>query len=334
MPTALITGITGQDGSYLAELLLEKGYEVHGIIRRSSSFNTARIDHLMDRLHLHYGDLTDLASIENLLAKTEPDEVYHLAAQSHVLVSFELPLHSVDVDGMGTLRLLEAVRRIRPKAKVYHASTSEMFGSSPPPQNEDTPFRPRSPYAVAKVMAHHLVQNYRERGLWISAGILFNHESPRRGETFVTRKITRAATRIKLGLQTHLILGNLSARRDWGWAPDYVEAMWLMLQEKEPDDYVVATGKSWTVAEVCKTAFEAMGLDWTVYVKEDERYKRPTEVEHLRGDAMKARSELLWKPTVDFHGMIHTMVESDLQLAEREVMLQETGHEVRDRSGS
>ncbi|MHC4470153.1 MAG: GDP-mannose 4,6-dehydratase [Planctomycetota bacterium] len=339
---ALITGITGQDGSYLAELLLEKGYEVHGVLRRSSSFNTARIDHLYRdphekgvRLRLHYGDLLDFASLERVLEEVKPDEIYHLGAQSHVRVSFDQPVFTADVDALGSVRLLEAIRRSGLSVRLYNASSSEMFGASPPPQNEETPFRPRSPYGCSKVMAFHQVANYREAyGLFAVNGILFNHESPRRGETFVTRKVTRAATRIKLGLQEELFLGNLDAQRDWGWAADYVVAMWRMLQQDRPDDFVIATGESHTVRELCELAFDTVDLDWRDHVKTDARYLRPTEVEHLRGDAAKAVRILGWEPTVLFPEMVRRMVEADLRLAERERLLEDSGHDVRDGSGA
>jgi GDPmannose 4,6-dehydratase len=316
---ALITGITGQDGSYLAELLLEKDYEVHGIVRRSSSFNTERIDaiyqdpHVADyRLRLHYGDLEDGSSLAHLIKKVQPDEIYNLAAQSHVRVSFEVPEYTASTVAMGTLRLLEALRDRGPSCRFYQASSSEMFGSSPPPQNEATPFRPRSPYACAKVFAHQLCQNYRDAyGLHISCGILFNHEGPRRGIPFVTRKITRAAARIKHGLDNKLFLGNLDAKRDWGFAGDYVEAMWMMLQQDTPDDYVIATGESHSVRDVLDVAFSTLGLDWKNYVELDERYLRPTEVDHLQGDATKAATKLGWKPKVSFRQLIEMMVKSD-----------------------
>lgn len=337
MKKALITGVTGQDGSYLAEFLLSKGYEVHGVIRRSSSFNTERIDHLyLDphdpkaRLFLHYGDLTDGTGLRRILEAVQPDEVYNLGAQSHVRVSFDQPEYTADAVALGTLRLLEAVRdfvsRTRREVRFYQAGSSEMFGASPPPQNEATPFRPRSPYAVSKVAAHYYALNYREAyGLFICNGILFNHESPRRGETFVTRKITRAATRIKLGLQDRLYLGNLEARRDWGFAGDYVEAMWLMLQQPEPDDYVVATGESYSVREFLELVFGLLDLDWRAYVSIDPRYFRPTEVEHLRGDAKKAREKLGWRPRVGISELARMMVEHDLDLARREKLLRDNG---------
>jgi GDPmannose 4,6-dehydratase len=327
MKKALITGITGQDGSYLAELLLEKGYEVHGIVRRSSSFNTQRIDHIYvdphtpgAKLFNHYGDLNDASSLNLLLKQIRPDEIYNLGAQSHVRVSFDVPEYTGEVTGLGATRLLEAIRELDLKGtRVYQASSSEMFGASPPPQNEKTPFYPRSPYGVAKLYAYWMGVNYREAyGLYVVNGILFNHESPRRGETFVTRKVTRAASRIKLGLQDKLFLGNLDARRDWGYARDFVEAMWLMLQQPKPDDYVVATGESHTVRELCQAAFGHVGLDYQKYVDVDPRYYRPTEVDDLRGDASKARQALGWKPRTTFAELIRLMMEEDLKLAERE----------------
>lgn len=338
MRRALITGITGQDGSYLAEFLLARGYEVHGIVRRASSFNTERIDHLYRdphaedaRLFLHYGDLTDSAVIRRILDRVQPDELYHLGAQSHVKVSFDEPIHTADVVALGTLRLLEAVRdhvaRTGHQLRVYQAGSSEMFGSSPPPQNEQTRFRPRSPYAASKVAAFCFAVNYREAyGLFICNGILFNHESPRRGETFVTRKITRAAARIALGLQDRLYLGNLNARRDWGFAGDYVEAMWLMLQQDEPDDYVIATGESHTVTELLEEAFGYLGLDWREFVATDPRYFRPTEVDHLQGDATRARQKLGWHPRVGFRDLVRMMVDHDLELARQEKTLLDAGH--------
>ncbi|BAS28104.1 GDP-mannose 4,6-dehydratase [Limnochorda pilosa] len=336
---ALITGITGQDGSFLAEFLLGKGYEVHGIIRRTSSFNTDRIDHLYQdphdpdaRLFLHYGDLTDGSGLRYILERVQPDEIYNLGAQSHVKVSFEEPEYTVDVVGLGTLRLLETVRSYREtgrEVRLYQAGSSEMFGASPPPQSETTPFYPRSPYAAAKVYAYWQTVNYREAyGLFACNGILFNHESERRGETFVTRKITRAATRIKLGLQEKLFLGNLDARRDWGYAADYVEAMWLMLQQEESDDFVIATGEMHSVREFVEQVFARLDLDWKKYVEIDPRYFRPAEVDALCGDATKAREKLGWHPTVTFEGLIERMVEHDLRLAEQERVLRENGHEV------
>jgi GDPmannose 4,6-dehydratase len=324
---ALITGITGQDGSYLAELLLEKGYEVHGMIRRSSSFNTERIDHLYvdphtagARLFLHYGDLDDASSLNILLKKLRPDEIYNLGAQSHVRVSFDVPEYTGQTTGIGVTRLLEAVRELGLSGtRLYQASSSEMFGASPPPQNEGTVFYPRSPYGAAKVYAYWMAVNYREAyGLHISNGILFNHESPRRGETFVTRKVTRAAARIKVGLQQKLFLGNLDAKRDWGYAKDFVEAMWLMLQQEKPDDYVVATGEAHSVRELCEQAFGHAGLDYRKYVEIDPRYFRPTEVDYLLGDASKAERQLGWKPRTSFQELVRLMMEADLELAERE----------------
>jgi len=324
---ALITGITGQDGSYLAELLLEKGYEVHGIVRRSSSFNTGRIDHVYDdphtpgtRLFLHYGDLNDASSLNLLLKKLRPDEIYNLAAQSHVRVSFDVPEYTGEVTGLGAVRLLEAIRELGlTDTRVYQASSSEMFGASPPPQNEKTPFYPRSPYGCAKVYAYWIGVNYREAyGLHITNGILFNHESPRRGETFVTRKVTRAASRIKLGLQKKLFLGNLDAKRDWGYAKDFVEAMWVMLQQPKSDDYVVATGESHSVRELCELAFSHVGLDYREFVEIDPRYYRPTEVDFLWGDPSKAARQLGWKPRTTFKELVRIMMTSDIELAERE----------------
>ena len=340
MKKALITGITGQDGSYLAELLLEKGYEVHGIIRRASTFNTDRIDHLYKdphdpdaRLFLHYGDLTDGTGLRRILERVQPDEIYNLAAQSHVKVSFEQPEYTADVVATGTLRLLEALRDYMQvsgrEVRFYQAGSSEMFGAAPPPQSEKTPFYPRSPYAVAKVAAYWYAVNYREAyGMFIANGILFNHESPRRGETFVTRKITRAAGRIKLGLQKKLYLGNLDAKRDWGFAGDYVEAMWRMLQQPEPDDYVVATGESHSVREFLEEAFGLLGLDWRDYVEIDPRYFRPTEVDYLLGDPTKAKEKLGWEPRVSFKELVKMMVEHDLELARQEKTLKDAGHTV------
>jgi len=345
-PRALITGITGQDGSYLAELLRSKGYDVHGLVRRSSSFNTRRIDHLYrdpheggESIKLHFADLADGNSLSRLVREIAPREVYNLAAQSHVRVSFDQPVYTADVDAVGALRLLEAVRDYRDQGgaevRYYQAGSSEMFGASPPPQNETTHFRPRSPYGAAKVYAHWITVNYREAyGLHASCGILFNHESPRRGETFVTRKITRAATRIKLGLQKELYLGNLEARRDWGFAGDYVEAMWRMVQRDAPDDYVIATGVSRSVRDLCAQAFGRLGLDYTGFVKQDPRYLRPTEVEHLCGDATKARQTLGWTPRVGFDALIDMMVDADLELAEREQSLIRAGHAPRPPSGA
>lgn len=334
---ALIVGITGQDGSYLAEFLLEKGYEVHGIIRRSSLFNTDRIDHLYHdphqggpRLVLHYGDLTDGSGLRRVLETVRPDEVYNLGAQSHVRVSFDLPEYTAEVIAMGTIRLLEAMRDYNSNnghsVRFYQAGSSEMFGGAPAPQNESTPFYPRSPYGASKVAAHWYAVNYREAyGLFICNGILFNHESPRRGETFLTRKVTRAIGRIKEGLQDSLYLGNLDAVRDWGFAGDYVEAMWLMLQQAAPDDYVIATGEAHTVREFVERAFSAAGLDWLSHVKVDPRYFRPTEVETLRGDTAKARRMLNWQPRVTFDELIHMMVEHDIDLARRERSVSKAG---------
>ncbi len=318
---ALITGITGQDGSYLAEFLLAKGYEVHGLVRRSSTFNTRRIDHLYvdpheagARFFLHYGDLSDSGILTHLIYNTQPDEIYHLAAQSHVRVSFDMPEYTGDISGLGVTRLLEAIRRSGIKTRFYQASSSELYGSAPPPQNEETPMQPRSPYAAAKLYAYWMVRNYRAGyGLFAVNGILFNHESPRRGETFVTRKITRAVARIKLGLQEKLYLGNLAARRDWGYAPDYVEAMWLMLQQEAADDYVVATGETHSVQEFLEAAFARVDLDWRQYVQIDPRYFRPTEVDVLLGDAAKARRVLGWQPQVNFGELVRLMVDADLQ---------------------
>lgn len=334
MKRALITGITGQDGSYLAELLLEKGYEVHGIIRRASSFNTSRIDHLYTdphydntRLFLHYGDLTDSVALVKLLYDLKPDEIYNLGAQSHVRVSFDIPESTGDIDGLGTLRILEAIREsgLVEKVRFYQASSSEMFGKvQEVPQTETTPFWPRSPYACAKVYAYWLTVNYRESyNLHASNGILFNHESPRRGETFVTRKITRAATRIKLGLQERLYLGNLDAKRDWGYAKDYVEMMWMMLQQDKPDDYVVATNETHSVREFVQATFDHLGLDWEKYVEYDKRYDRPAEVELLIGDPAKAARQLGWEPKVKFKELVKIMVDADLKLAEDEKRIKE-----------
>jgi len=326
---ALITGITGQDGSYLTELLLEKDYEVYGIIRRSSSFNTQRIDHIYRdphekgaRLHLVYGDLTDGSCISKVLNDVGPDEVYNLGAQSHVYVSFENPLYTAQVDALGTLRILEAIRMMAKdrRPKFYQAGSSEMFGKvQQVPQNEKTPFYPRSPYGCAKVYSHWQTLNYREAyELFACNGILFNHESPRRGQTFVTRKITRAATRIKMGLQEKVYLGNLDALRDWGYAPDYVEAMWLILQQDKPDDYVIATGENHTVREFLEEVFAYLDLDWNKYVTVDQRYFRPAEVDLLLGDSAKAKKKLGWEPKVKFRDLVRIMVDSDLQLAGEE----------------
>ena len=320
MPKALITGCTGQDGSYLTEFLLTKGYEVHGLKRRASSLNTDRLDHIYQDFHeadvrflLHYADLTDGSSLATLLYDLRPDEIYNLGAQSHVKVSFEVPEFTADVVACGTLRLLEAMRRTGVSCRFYQASSSEMFGNAPPPQSEATALHPRSPYGCAKVFAHNITVNYRESyGLHASSGILFNHESPRRGETFVTRKITRAVTHIKHGVQQKLYLGNLDARRDWGYAPDYVRAMWLMLQQETPDDYVVGTGEAHTVREFVEIAFAQAGLDWKEHVELDARYLRPAEVDHLRADASKARQVLGWEPTVTFRELARIMVEQDM----------------------
>ena len=321
MKRALITGVTGQDGSYLAELLLEKGYEVHGVIRRSSTFNTSRIDHLYkdphesdNRFHLHYGDITDGVGISNLVRDLEPHEIYNLAAQSHVKVSFEMPDFTAQVDAVGTIRLLEAIRAAKIDTKFYQASTSELFGSTPPPQSELSQFAPQSPYAAAKLYSYWVVRNYRDAyGLHATNGILFNHESPRRGETFVTRKITIAAAKIKLGLQSKLYLGNLDAIRDWGFAPEYVESMWRMLQQSNPDDYVVATGVGASVRDFCKAAFSALDLDYKEYVELEERYKRPNEVNALIGDASKINQVLGWKADTHWRELAEIMVESDLK---------------------
>jgi GDPmannose 4,6-dehydratase len=314
MKKALITGITGQDGSYLAELLLEKGYEVHGIIRRSSSFNTGRIDHILDRLKLHYGDLSDSGNLATLLLAISPDEIYNLAAQSHVRVSFDVPEYTAQVTGLGCVRLLESIRNLGLNPRFYQASSSEQYGKVQAiPQDENTPFYPRSPYAVAKQFAHWSVINYRESyGLHASCGILFNHESPRRGETFVTRKIAKAAARIKLGLQDKLLLGNLDAKRDWGHAKEYVQAMWLMLQQENPDDYVIATGETHSVREFLEVVFEHVGLNWHDYVEIDARYYRPAEVDLLIGDYGKAKRKLGWEPKIKFGDLAREMVEYEL----------------------
>lgn len=339
MKKALITGITGQDGSYLAELLLGKGYEVHGIVRRSSTFNTGRIDHLYQdphkagtRLFLHYGDLADGTGLRRIVEKVQPDEIYNLGAQSHVKVSFEQPEYTADADALGTLRLLEAMRdyidRTGRNVRFYQACSSEMYGKvMEVPQKETTPFYPRSPYGVAKVFGYWQTVNYREAyNLFAVNGILFNHESPRRGETFVTRKITRAATRIKLGLQDKLFLGNLDAKRDWGFAGDYVEAMWLMMQQDEPDDYVIATGKTYSVKEFVEKVFGRLGLDWNKYVEIDPRYFRPTEVDLLLGDPSKAKRVLKWDPKVELDALVEMMVAHDLELAGQEKTLRDAGH--------
>ena len=332
MKRALITGITGQDGSYLAELLLEKGYEVHGVIRRSSSFNTERIDHLYQdphimggRLFLHYGDLADSLRLTKLLYELKPDEIYHLGAQSHVRVSFDIPEYTGDVTGLGTVRILDAIREagIQQQVRFYQASSSELYGKvAETPQTETTPFHPRSPYAVAKLYAYWMTVNYREAyKMHASNGILFNHESPRRGQTFVTRKITQAVARIKLGLQDKVFLGNLDARRDWGYAGDYVEAMWRMLQQDTPDDYVIATGETHSVQEFCEEAFGLVDLDWRQYVRHDARYERPSEVDLLLGNPAKAARVLDWRPRVTFRELTRMMVEADLNLARRALAL-------------
>ncbi|MEV4999804.1 GDP-mannose 4,6-dehydratase [Nocardioides sp. LML1-1-1.1] len=316
MKRALITGITGQDGSYLAELLLSKGYEVHGLVRRHSTLNRARIDHLggTENLHLHYGDLTDGVSLVNLVHAIEPHEVYNLGAQSHVKVSFELPEYTASTDAVGTLRLLEAIRASGIDCRFYQASTSEMFGATPPPQSENTVFYPRSPYGAAKLYSHWVTVNYREAyDLFAVSGILFNHESPRRGESFVTRKITLGVASIKLGITDHLDLGNLDAVRDWGFAPEYVEGMWRMLQHDEPQDYVLATGVGTTVREFCQEAFSHAGLDWEEHVRYDKSYERPTEVDALIGDASKAREVLGWEATTDATALARLMVDADIE---------------------
>lgn len=321
MPTALITGVTGQDGSYLAELLLAKGYTVHGVIRRASTFNTHRIDHLYrdpheesTRLFLHHADLSSSLRMPALLEKIAPDEVYHLAAQSHVRVSFEEPEFTGDVTGLGTVRLLEAIRMTGLPCRFYQASSSEMFGSFPPPQDENTPFHPRSPYGVAKLYAHWITRNYREAyGIYAVNGILFNHESPRRGETFVTRKIAMAAARIKAGLQRYVYLGNLDAVRDWGYAPEYVEAMWRMLQQDAPEDYVIATGTAYTVRDFVRLTFDHVGLDWAEHVHHDSRYERPAEVDALVGNASKAERRLGWRPSVFVPELAALMVDAEIR---------------------
>jgi GDPmannose 4,6-dehydratase len=326
-PSALITGISGQDGSYLAEFLLSKGYEVHGLVRRSSSINTARLDTIYrdpheagTRLELHYGDLSDGVSLTNLIRDLQPHEIYHLGAQSHVRVSFDIPDYTAQTTGLGTLRILEAIRASGVQTRFYQASSSEMFGAAPPPQDELTPFHPRSPYGAAKVFAYWITVNFREAyGLFAVNGLLFNHESPRRGETFVSRKITRAVARIKARLQDKLYLGNLDARRDWGYAKDYVTAMWMMLQQPSPDDFVIATGESHTIREFLDLAFGRVDLDWHEYVDIDPRYYRPSEVDHLRGDPSKAERVLGWKPTVRFPELVALMVDADIQLLEDEL---------------
>jgi GDPmannose 4,6-dehydratase len=326
MKKALITGITGQDGSYLAEMLLAKGYEVHGVIRRASTFNTGRISGLYEdphingvRLFLHYGDIADSTNLIKLLYRIRPDEVYHLAAQSHVRVSFDIPEYTADVTGLGAVRILEAIREVGLETRFYQAGSSEMFGLvQQVPQTEATPFHPRSPYGAAKVYAHWITVNYRESyGLFACNGILFNHESPRRGETFVTRKITRAVAHIKAGLQDKLYLGNLDARRDWGYAKEYVEAMWLMLQQDAPDDYVVATGETHTVREFLEAAFRHAGLEWERHVEHDARYERPAEVDLLIGDASKAKAKLGWVPRTTFHGLVRLMVDEEIAALDR-----------------
>jgi len=334
---ALITGITGQDGSYLAELLLQKGYEVHGIIRRSSSFNTQRIDHLYKdphlpdtKLFLHYGDLTDGMGLREVLTRVQPDEVYNLGAQSHVKVSFDQPVYTVQADAVGTIRLLEAIRDTGLKTKFYQASSSEMYGKvTEIPQNETTPFYPRSPYGCAKVFSFWQTVNYREAyGIFAANGILFNHESPRRGETFVTRKITRAATRIKEGLQKKLFLGNLDAKRDWGFAGDYVEAMWLLLQHGQADDFIIATGRTHSVREFLDLVFDRVGLDWEKHVETDPRYLRPAEVDFLQGDPSKAKRVLGWQPKVDFEQLAAMMIDADWELAKKERLLADHGMKI------
>lgn len=327
MQKVLVTGATGQDGSYLCEFLLEKGYEVHGLIRRSSSFNTARLEPIYKdphekgvRFFMHYGDLSDSGSLINLIRDLAPNEIYHLGAQSHVAVSFEIPEYTSDATGMGTVRILEAIRAAGVNTRFYQASSSEMFGSSPPPQNERTPFHPRSPYGVSKVFAYWIAVNYREaHNLFACNGILFNHESARRGETFVSRKITRAIARIQTGLQDKLYLGNLDAKRDWGYAPEYVEAMWLMLQHETPEDYVIATGEAHTVREFAQLAFDHVGLEWEKYVEVDPRYFRPAEVDVLLGDATKAKQELGWEARTRFEDLVRLMVDADVQLLEDEL---------------
>ena len=346
MKRALITGITGQDGAYLAELLLAKGYEVHGVIRRASTFNTDRIDHIYQdphvpgtRLFLHYGDLADGTGLRRILEAVKPDEVYNLGAQSHVKVSFDQPEYTADVVATGTLRLLEALRDYinisGREVRIYQAGSSEMFGDAAPPQLETTPFRPRSPYAIGKVAAYWFAVNYREAyGMFVANGILFNHESPRRGETFVTRKITRALGRIKVGLQERLYLGNLDAKRDWGFAGDYVEAMWRMLQQDRPDDFVVATGETYSVREFLEAACACLDLDWKAHVSIDKRYFRPTEVDVLLGDPSKARAALGWVPEVSFQQLVRMMVEHDLEAARQERTLIDAGHTVARRGGA
>ncbi len=334
MKSAFITGITGQDGSYLAELLLSKGYVVHGMVRRSSSFNTGRVDHLYfhnielqdKRFFMHYGDITDSTSVADIIEKAQPDEIYNLAAQSHVKVSFEVPHYTASVDALGTLNLLEAIRRRKHKVRFYQASTSELYGQAEEsPQTETTPFHPRSPYGVAKLYGFWIVKNYREAyGVHGCNGILFNHESPRRGESFVTRKITLGVARIAHGLQDKIVLGNLSARRDWGYAPEFVEAMWKMLQLDAPEDFVIATGEAHTVQEFAEEAFSLAGMDWRKYVVADDAYRRPAEIDHLVGDASNAREKLGWSPRVKFKELVRLMVESDMKVAEQEARVR--GH--------
>lgn len=344
---ALITGITGQDGSYLAELLLDKGYEVHGLVRRSSTFNTDRIEHIYQdphdkgqRLHLHYGDLTDGSGLSRLMWQAKPTEVYNLGAQSHVRVSFDQPIYTADTTGVGALKMLEAVRdyqdRTGKQCRFYEASSSEMFGKvHETPQRESTPFHPRSPYGVAKVYAYWITVNYRESyDMHASCGILFNHESPRRGQTFVTRKITRAVGRIKMGLQKKLFLGNLEARRDWGFAGDYVEGMWRMLQQDKPDDYVLATGETYSVREFCEKTFGRVGLDYKDFVEIDPRYYRPAEVDLLLGDPAKAKATLGWEPKVGFDELVAMMTDADLELARQEKTLSDAGHRIGGITGS
>ncbi|HEY3368839.1 MAG TPA: GDP-mannose 4,6-dehydratase [Symbiobacteriaceae bacterium] len=340
MKTALVTGVTGQDGSYLSELLLSKGYYVHGVIRRASTFNTDRIDHLYQdphdpeaRLFLHYGDLSDATGLRRIIEKVQPDEIYNLAAQSHVRVSFEEPEYTADIVATGTLRMLEVLRDYQQtrgtQVRFYQACSSEMFGAAPPPQSEATMFHPRSPYAVSKVAGYWYARNYRESyGMFVANGILFNHESPRRGETFVTRKITRALGRILVGLQDKLYLGNLDAKRDWGFAGDYVEAMWLMLQQEQPEDLVIATGESYSVRDFLEEAFSYATLPWQKYVEQDSRYFRPAEVDHLHGDAAMARAKLGWRPKVSFKDLVHMMVDHDWELARQEKTLKDAGHAV------
>jgi GDPmannose 4,6-dehydratase len=339
MKRAFITGITGQDGSYLTEFLLEKGYEVHGLIRRSSSFNTDRIDHLYKdfhdpdaRMYLHYGDLSVSSHLIKLLSDIKPDEIYHLGAQSHVRVSFDMPEYTGDITGLGALRMLEAIRKTGIQTRFYQAASSEMFGAAPPPQNEMTFFEPQSPYAAAKVYAFHMARNYRKAyNMFAANGILFNHESPRRGETFVTRKITRAATRIKLGLQDKLYLGNLEAKRDWGFAGDFVESMWLILQQDKPDDFVIATGENHSVREFVEKVFQKLDLDYREYIETDPRYFRPTEVDDLLGDSTKAQKVLGWKPKVTFDQLIDMMIKGDIELANKEKTLLDAGYRVGNR---